>query len=92
MQNLKPLASLYSWAGQFESYLVANPEDRFSHDGAYRTQEADITVMILSFQTDRTGQTVDPDQTAPDQGLWCLTFHLHLLDALLYGRATLFKF
>ena len=34
MQNLKPLASLYSWAGQFESYLVANPEDRFSHDMA----------------------------------------------------------
>ena len=27
MQNLKSLASLYSWAGQFESYLVANPED-----------------------------------------------------------------
>ena len=34
MQDLKPLASLYSWAGQFESYLVTNPEDRFSHDGA----------------------------------------------------------
>ena len=30
--NVKPLASLYSWAGQFESYLVANPEDRFSRD------------------------------------------------------------
>ena len=30
MQNLKPLASLYSWAGQFESYLVADSEDRFS--------------------------------------------------------------
>ena len=30
MQNLKPLASLYSWAGQFESY----PEDRFSRGGA----------------------------------------------------------
>ena len=35
MQNLKPLASLCSWAGQFESYLVRNPEDRFSHDEAY---------------------------------------------------------
>ena len=34
MQNLKPLASLYSWAGQFESYLVANPKDRFSRDEA----------------------------------------------------------
>ena len=34
MQNLKPLASLYSRAGQFESYLVANPKDRFSRDEA----------------------------------------------------------
>ena len=34
MQNLKSLAGLYNWAGQFESYLVANPEDRFSHDEA----------------------------------------------------------
>ena len=30
MQNLKPLDSLYNWAGRFESYLVANPEYRFS--------------------------------------------------------------
>ena len=35
MQNLKTLASLYSWAGRFESYLVANPEDKFSHDEAH---------------------------------------------------------
>ena len=27
-------ACFYSWAGQFESYMDANPEDRFSHDGA----------------------------------------------------------
>ena len=26
------LASLISWAGRFESTLVANPEDRFSRD------------------------------------------------------------
>ena len=32
MQNLKSVASLFSWAGWFESYLVANPEDRFSRD------------------------------------------------------------
>ena len=30
VQNFKPLASLCSWAGWFESYLVENPEDRFS--------------------------------------------------------------
>ena len=34
MQNLKPLTSLYSWADQFESYLVRNPEHRFSRDEA----------------------------------------------------------
>ena len=35
MQNLKPLANLHSWAGQFESYLVGNPEDRFFHGVAH---------------------------------------------------------
>ena len=33
--NFKPLASLCSWAGPFESYLVANPEGRFSHEEAH---------------------------------------------------------
>ena len=33
-----------------------------------------------------------PDQTAPDQGLHCLQFRLHLLDTLLYGKYTLFNF
>ena len=28
-------ASLIRWIGRFESYLVANPEDRFSRDEAY---------------------------------------------------------
>ena len=68
------------------------------------------TVMILSFGTERSGQTVqtqirlllDPrgvvwsgstlleEQT--DQGLHWLQFHLHHLDTLLYGKASLFKF
>ena len=30
--RISRLASLCSWAGQFESYLVENPEDRFSRD------------------------------------------------------------
>ena len=34
IRNFKTLASFCSWAGPFESYLVANPEDRFSRDGA----------------------------------------------------------
>ena len=35
IQNFKPLARLCSWAGRFESFLVGNPEDRFSHDVAH---------------------------------------------------------
>ena len=33
--KFKTLASLCSWADQFVSYLVGNPEDRFSHDEAH---------------------------------------------------------
>ena len=29
------LASFYSWADQFELYLVENPEDRFSRNKAH---------------------------------------------------------
>ena len=35
IQNFKSLASLCGRAGEFESYLVGNPEDRFSHDVAH---------------------------------------------------------
>ena len=45
------------------------------------------TVMILSFWTD----SADPDQTA-DQCLDGLPFRLHLLNALLYGKAAVSKF
>ena len=31
--KISRLASLCSWAGRFESYLVGNSEDRFSRDG-----------------------------------------------------------
>ena len=52
------------------------------------------TVMILSFQTDRSGQTVNTQirLILKDRGLHCLSFSLHLLAALLYGKATMFKF
>ena len=51
------------------------------------------TVMILSFRTDRPGQTVQTQirlllEEQSDQGLHCLPFRLHRLDILLYGRAT----
>ena len=53
--------------------------------------------MILSFQTDRPGQTRQTQirlllQEQFDQGLHYLQFRLHLLDALLYGKASLFNF
>ena len=48
------------------------------------------TVMILSFQTDTLGQTVQTQirmllEKQSDQGLHCLPFHLHRLDSFLYG-------
>ena len=50
-------------------------------------------VMILRFQTDRSVQTEDPDETAQsDHGLHCLPFCLHLLDSLFYGKTMLFKY
>ena len=57
-----------------------------------------IIVMILSFRTGRSGQTVQTQtqllEEQSDQGLHCLHFHLHLLNALLpvYGKDALFKF
>ena len=49
--------------------------------------EGQTVVMILSFWAN----SADPDQTA-DQRLDCLPFRLHLLNALLYGKAAMSKF
>ena len=51
-----------------------------------------ITIMILCFQTDMPGQTVQTQislllEEQSDQGLHCLPFCLHRLNSLLYGRA-----
>ena len=51
------------------------------------------TVMIQSFWTDRSGQTVQTQirlllEEQSNQGLHCLPFRLHRLDSLLYVRAT----
>ena len=55
------------------------------------------TIMILSFWTDRSEQTVQTQirlllEEQSDLGLHCLQFRLHLLGALLFGKAILFKF
>ena len=53
--------------------------------------------MILSFWTDMSGQTVQTQirlllEEQSDQGLHCLPFCVHSLDALFCGKTTLFKF
>ena len=50
------------------------------------------TVMIISFRTDRSEQTVQTQIRQSDQDLHCLQCSLPPLDAILYGKATLFKF
>ena len=50
MWNFMTLASLCGWADQFESYLVENPEDRFSHDEAHMVSDQLITVIKVSQQ------------------------------------------
>ena len=59
----------------------------------YVVADIETTVMILSFQTDMPGQTVQTQirlllEEQSDQGLHYLPFRLHRLDSLLYGRAT----
>ena len=49
--------------------------------------------MILSFRTDKPGQTVQIQirlllEEQSDQGLHCLPFRLHRLGSLVYGKAT----
>ena len=54
-----------------------------------------ITILIQSFRTDRSGQTVKTQirlQEQSDQGLYCLQVHLHLLGALFFSKAIVFKF
>ena len=55
------------------------------------------TVTILSFRTDRSGQTVQTLirlllEEQSDQGLHCLPFNLHILGEKPFGLATLFEF
>ena len=54
------------------------------------------TVMVISFQTDNSGQTVQTQirlllEEQSDQGLHYLQYCLHLLDALLYGKTSFFE-
>ena len=60
-------------------------------------QEFKSTVQILCIGTDRSQQTVQTKirlllKKQSDQGLRCLPFHLHLLDALMQCYIKLFYF
>ena len=60
-------------------------------------EEINVTVMILNFWTDRSGQTVQTQirllqEEQSDQGLHCLLYHLHLFGEIPYGLASLFEF
>ena len=52
----------------------------------------DITVLIVSFGQTGLGKQCRPRSDCSDQGLQCLpSFRVHLLDALLYCKTTLFE-
>ena len=75
--------------------LVGNLEDRFSHDEAQMKVVG--TVMIISFRTDVSGQTVQTQirlllEEQSDQSLHCLLFHLHFLEAFLCSKANMLEF
>ena len=51
------------------------------------------TVMILNFQTDRSGQTLQTQiRLQSDQGLHYLLLHLHVFDKIPSGLVSLFEF
>ena len=55
------------------------------------------TLMILSFRTDRSGQTVQTQirmllEEQSDQGLHCLLFHFHLFEEIPKGLACFLEF
>ena len=54
------------------------------------------TVMILNFQTDRSGQTVQTQirlliEEQSDQCLHCLLFHLHVFGKIPSGMTSFFE-
>ena len=77
IQTFKPLASLCSWAGQFESYLVTNCKDRFSLDVAQITPSLLVDFSILAHihlshsMKKSTKWLVHPAKTQSDQSFCC---------------------
>ena len=62
-----------------------------------RNTSQGLTVIILNFRTDRSGQTVQTQirllqEEQSDQGLHCLLLHLPVFDKIPSGLASLFEF
>ena len=71
------LMILCVWVGKKLALVVFEPRPHDPKSGVLTTQQCRrfitqkcITVMILSFRTNRSGQTADPDQTAPRGAVW----------------------
>ena len=76
----------------FDSYLESQTVSMSEYQEQY---VFDITVQILCIGTDRSQQTVQTKirlllKKQSDQGLRCLPFHQHLLDALMHCFIKLF--
>ena len=63
-RNFKPLASFCGCASRFESYLVGNPIDRFSHDEA---QIWRLAVMVWEYSTSSIDTMVNIDGCAEER-------------------------
>ena len=62
-----------------------------------QNKKSECTVMILSFRTDKSGQTVQTQirlllEEQSDQDPHCLLFHLHLFDEIPKGLAPFLEF
>ena len=80
----------YMYVMNCQEVEILSPEEAF--EVLYRG-----TVRIPRFRTDRSRRTLSTQirlllKEQSNQGLHCLPFCLHLLDTLLYGKTTLFKF
>ena len=77
-------------------FQFAYPFEKITFSSIFKSMPwSMLSVMILSFLTDRSGQTVMTKfklllEMQPDQCLHCLLFHLHLLEALLHSTASKF--
>ena len=63
----------------------------------YKHHSSYNTVMILSFRTNRSGETVQTQirlllEEQSDQGLHCLLFYSHIFDKIHKGWASLVEF